>query len=250
MSTALEPAPRTLDAMTVDAQPLPSSSRRRGPARLGLITFDPAALERRVAELEGRWARPASGTTSRRGAQVSAEHAGARDAARALRRELRARARRTLAELLARTASMADEIADVDRCRSRAQLERLEEDALFSGEHDAGDAVVTINAGEGGTDAQDWAEMLLRMYLRWADGAASRPTLKEIQGEEAGIKSRDVHGRAARTPTGCCRPSAACTGWCACARSTRRTGGRRPSRRWTSPRWSPTTWTSRSSTRT
>ena len=50
-----------------------------------------------------------------------------------------------------------------------AEVDRLREEALFNGEYDAGDAVVSIQAGAGGTDAQDWAEMLLRMYLRWAD---------------------------------------------------------------------------------
>jgi peptide chain release factor 2 len=73
----------------------------------------------------------------------------------------------------------------------------MEEARLFSGEHDAGDAVVSINSGEGGTDAQDWAEMLLRMYLRWAERRGLRSDLKEIQeGSEAGIKSVTftVHG--------------------------------------------------------
>jgi peptide chain release factor 2 len=61
---------------------------------------------------------------------------------------------------------------------------------LFPGEHDAGDAVVSIAAGEGGTDAQDWAEMLLRMYLRWAERRGLRADLKEVQqGTEAGLKS-------------------------------------------------------------
>ena len=48
------------------------------------------------------------------------------------------------------------------------ELGRLEEDALFTGQYDAGDAVLEVHAGTGGTDAQDWADMLLRMYLRWA----------------------------------------------------------------------------------
>jgi peptide chain release factor 2 len=69
-------------------------------------------------------------------------------------------------------------------------LAGLEEARLFSGEHDAGDAVVTINAGEGGTDAQDWAEMLLRMYLRWTEQRGLTADLKEVQeGTEAGLKS-------------------------------------------------------------
>jgi peptide chain release factor 2 len=81
--------------------------------------------------------------------------------------------------------------------RSDRALADLEEARLFSGEHDAGDAVLTINAGEGGTDAQDWAEMLLRMYLRWAEARGLRTDLKEVQeGTEAGLKSVTVtvHG--------------------------------------------------------
>jgi peptide chain release factor 2 len=72
----------------------------------------------------------------------------------------------------------------------RHELERLQEEALFTGEYDAGDAVVTIHSGEGGTDAQDWAEMLLRMYLRWGERRAFRTELLEASpGEEAGLKS-------------------------------------------------------------
>ena len=72
----------------------------------------------------------------------------------------------------------------------RAELERLQEDALFSGEYDAGDAVVTIQADAGGTDAQDWAEILLRMYLRWAeDRRFPTEVLETSPGEEYGIKS-------------------------------------------------------------
>src|SRR6266540_985414 len=70
------------------------------------------------------------------------------------------------------------------------QLERVQEDALFSGEYDAGDAVVTLQAATGGTDAQDWTEMLLRMYLRWAADRGFQTELIEASpGEEAGLKS-------------------------------------------------------------
>ena len=72
----------------------------------------------------------------------------------------------------------------------KRQLERLEEDALFRGEYDAGGAVVTIHAGTGGTDAQDWTEMLLRMYLRWAaDRGFATELVEASPGEEAGLKS-------------------------------------------------------------
>src|SRR3954471_9673892 len=71
-----------------------------------------------------------------------------------------------------------------------ARLAELEEARLFSGEYDAGDAVVTVNAGAGGTDSQDWAEMLLRMEMRWAERRGMKTELVEVSpGEEAGIKS-------------------------------------------------------------
>jgi peptide chain release factor 2 len=82
-------------------------------------------------------------------------------------------------------AELSDQIASVER-----RLAELEEERLFSGPYDAGDAVVTINAGAGGTDSQDWAEMLLRMYLRWAERRGFKVEMKEASpGEEAGLKS-------------------------------------------------------------
>src|SRR4051794_35844603 len=74
--------------------------------------------------------------------------------------------------------------------RMRGEVARLEEEALFTGEYDAGPAVVTVHAGAGGTDSQDWAEILLRMYLRWADSRGFKTEMVEATpGEEAGIKS-------------------------------------------------------------
>jgi peptide chain release factor 2 len=66
----------------------------------------------------------------------------------------------------------------------------LELASLLSGEYDANDAVASIHAGAGGTESQDWADMLVRMYLRWAEGEGFEVELDEVQpGEEAGIKS-------------------------------------------------------------
>ena len=111
------------------------------------------------------------------------------------------------------------------------ELARLEEDALFSGEYDAGDAVVTIQSDAGGTDAQDFTEMLLRMYLRWAEKRGFRTEVLEASpGEEAGLKST-TFTIGARTPTGSSRPSGASTGSSASHRSTRRTAGTPRSRR-------------------
>jgi peptide chain release factor 2 len=71
-----------------------------------------------------------------------------------------------------------------------ARLADLEEQRLFTGDYDAGDALVTVNAGAGGTDAQDWAEMVLRMEMRWAERRGFKVELLEASaGEEAGIKS-------------------------------------------------------------
>ncbi|CAN5761749.1 peptide chain release factor 2 [soil metagenome] len=78
-----------------------------------------------------------------------------------------------------------------------AELERLEVRALLSGEYDQSDAIVSLNAGEGGTEANDWTQMLLRMYLRWVerhDGLTAE-VLDVQPGEEAGIKSATVSVR-------------------------------------------------------
>ncbi len=70
------------------------------------------------------------------------------------------------------------------------ELDRWELEQLLSGPYDANGAVLAINAGAGGTDAQDWAEMLLRMYTRWAESQGYKVQLAELsEGDEAGIKS-------------------------------------------------------------
>lgn len=74
--------------------------------------------------------------------------------------------------------------------RIEADLERTEMRTLLSGENDPANAIVTIHPGAGGTESQDWAEMLLRMYLRWAEANGYRTEITDFQvGEEAGVKS-------------------------------------------------------------
>jgi peptide chain release factor 2 len=71
-----------------------------------------------------------------------------------------------------------------------AEVEAAEMQKLLGGEHDAANAIVSIHPGAGGTESQDWAEMLLRMYLRWAESRGFKTEMIDYQeGEEAGIKS-------------------------------------------------------------
>jgi peptide chain release factor 2 len=123
-------------------------------------------------------------------ATVSAEHA------RASRKLTEFRALESdvldlepLAELAEDDAEMAAELEE-QILSVQSRLDTLEEARLFSGKYDAGDALVTVNAGAGGTDAQDWAEMVLRMEMRWAEKRGFDVELLEASpGEEAGIKS-------------------------------------------------------------
>jgi peptide chain release factor 2 len=72
----------------------------------------------------------------------------------------------------------------------RAKIDAVETETLLSGENDARNAIVTIHPGAGGTESQDWADMLLRMYLRWAERRGFQTVLYDYQpGEEAGLKS-------------------------------------------------------------
>jgi peptide chain release factor 2 len=94
-----------------------------------------------------------------------------------------------LIEMAAEDATLQGEI-DEQFASVEERLAALEEQRLFSGRYDQGDALVSVNAGAGGTDAQDWAEMVLRMEMRWAERRGFEVELLEASaGEEAGIKS-------------------------------------------------------------
>src|SRR5438094_3941145 len=94
-----------------------------------------------------------------------------------------------LAEMAAEEQSLQGEV-DEQIASVEQRLAALEEQRLFAGRYDAGDALVSVNAGAGGTDAQDWPEMVLRMEMRWAERRGFKVELLEVSpGEEAGIKS-------------------------------------------------------------
>ncbi|WP_189990962.1 peptide chain release factor 2 [Thalassobaculum fulvum] len=83
--------------------------------------------------------------------------------------------------------------AEKDLEAIRAKAEKMQIESLLSGEADANDCYLEVHAGAGGTEAQDWAEMLLRMYTRWAERHGYKVEwLEESQGEEAGLKSATV----------------------------------------------------------
>jgi peptide chain release factor 2 len=152
-----------------------------------VTTFDPGALAARREELEQAMGRPGFWDDQAAAASISTEHA--RVTRKLDRWERLSREVADARELYELDPSLEDEVAD-QLAPIRAELERLQEEALFTGKYDAGDAVVTVNAGAGGTDAQDWAEMLLRMYLRWAADRGYETELVEASpGEEAGLKS-------------------------------------------------------------
>ena len=98
-------------------------------------------------------------------------------------------------------AAVAIEISDTDLINEsyenlsaiEKELDKFEIKLMLSGEYDEADAILTINAGAGGTDAQDWASMLLRMYMRWAENRGwNVDLLDKLDGDEAGIKSATI----------------------------------------------------------
>ena len=155
-------------------------------------TFDVDARRARARSLEGELSEPGVWDDPARGQRLTTElsrlNSGLERHARVVTQldDLQA-----MSELLADdddpelSAELPRKIEALER-----ELDHLELANLLSGEHDADDAVVSLHAGAGGVDSQDWAEMLLRMYLRWAEREGLEVELDEVlPGEEAGIKS-------------------------------------------------------------
>jgi peptide chain release factor 2 len=162
-------------------------------------SFDVEGKRSQIADLEQQAADPSLWEDPARAKQVTSKLARLNEVVeRSDRLEQRVEDALAMDELLAEEsdAEMQREltlaIAQLER-----DLEKLELATLLSGPHDAADAIATINAGAGGTESQDWAEMLLRMYTRWAEREGFDAEVDEINpGDEAGIKSATmtVHG--------------------------------------------------------
>ncbi|MEK7783884.1 MAG: PCRF domain-containing protein, partial [Chloroflexota bacterium] len=153
--------------------------------------FDIPNKEKRLAELEALASSPDFWNNP--------------DAARAAMRELsELREPDSQWETLTRRLADARELAELDDESLRADLEpeveaivtevhRLDFESIFTDKHDHGNAILAIHAGAGGVDSMDFASMLLRMYLRWADSHGYKTDIiDQTDGEEAGIKSVTV----------------------------------------------------------
>jgi peptide chain release factor 2 len=160
----------------------------------GIFDFD--AKERRLAEVQEALQDPAAWNDARRAEALSRERAQLEGVVNDLTGIDRALSDAT--ELLALAEEEDDEATAAEVTRDvaavRADVERLEFARMFAGEHDPANAFVDIQAGQGGTEAQDWAEMLLRMYLKYCESRGFQAELIEASaGEVAGIKSATIH---------------------------------------------------------
>jgi peptide chain release factor 2 len=176
---------------------LPSSSAAPTPSA-GVTTsseviFEKVASPARLAELETLAAAPDLYRDQARAQQILKERARLSEAIEAQNALMRAAEEAQVCADLAREGEeVVDELqAAVDALAKALDARELE--LMLTGEHDGGNAILTIHPGAGGTESQDWAEMLYRMYLRWAEAEGYAVEALDYQkGEEAGIKSATV----------------------------------------------------------
>jgi peptide chain release factor 2 len=155
-----------------------------------VITFDPDALTAQLGELDAAMEAPGFWDDQRAAARVAADRARVQRKIETFEQIASDAAELdTMLEMAAEEADWREELeSTLDRLGREIGL--LQEQALFTGEYDAGPAVVGVHAGAGGTDSQDWAQILLRMYERWADTRGFKvELLEQTPGEEAGLKS-------------------------------------------------------------
>ncbi len=169
--------------------PLRNASTRPGG------TFDAPGLEARVEDLRKQAGAPDLWDDPDRARRVTRELAAVEGDLDVLARlDRRLDDARTLEEMAREAgdeATQAEAVAELDGLD--CDLDALELRSLYFGEYDERDAIVEIHPGEGGTESQDWAEMLLRMYLRWAERRGLDVEVDEVQpGDEAGVKSATI----------------------------------------------------------
>jgi len=165
-----------------------------------VIPFDPAGLQEEIDRLEGEMATPGfwEDRDRARGVSQQAEHTRSK-----LTSYLEVSTELEEIELLHRMAVEAEDETELVELEGRlgalgSRVQKLQIELSFSGEYDMGDCYLSINAGAGGTDSQDWAEMLLRMYGRFCERVGFKAAMLEVSpAEVAGIRSAtlEVRGR-------------------------------------------------------
>jgi peptide chain release factor 2 len=155
-----------------------------------VITFDPDALTAQLGTLDAAMEAPGFWDDQRAAGKVAGDRARVQRKLETFERlEADAGELDTMLEMAVEEAEWRDEL-EVTLARLGREIALLQEQALFTGEYDSGPAVVGVHAGAGGTDSQDWAQILLRMYERWADTRGFKvELLEQTPGEEAGLKS-------------------------------------------------------------
>jgi peptide chain release factor 2 len=157
-------------------------------------TFDVPTRERRIAELDALAAAGDFWSDGERAQRVLRERAGLAGPIDAWRKQLQQLDdAKVFSELADEGDAEAAAAASAALSAAETGLHELQLQRKLGGEHDAGNAIVTLHPGAGGTEAHDWAEMLLRMYLRWAERRGFKAELVDVQpGDGAGIKSATI----------------------------------------------------------
>jgi peptide chain release factor 2 len=161
--------------------------------------FDLATVEQEIAGLEAESAEPGFWDDAR-AAQILMRRLGGLKSEVGAWRRLTAQAEDliVLEELAAEDDELAEELAR-ESARLQHDVDQLEIDSTLSGPYDDSDAILVVHSGEGGIDAQDWAEMLSRMYVRWAERRGLKAeVLDATSGEEAGVKNATIEIRGPR----------------------------------------------------
>ena len=158
--------------------------------------FDLAGKEARLAKLDAEMASPAFWDDNRRAQELIRERADlARTVARVTELARQASDLGVLLELAQESGDDGSLDAEITEgaAKLRAELDEFELKVMLSGSHDAKPCILSIHPGAGGTESQDWAQMLMRMYLRWCERAGFKAEVVDLlPGEEAGIKSATI----------------------------------------------------------